>query len=121
MPVEAVRLVLRQYDDLSQTRIDEVRDREVDQAVLAAERHGWFGAVGGEGHESLALAAGEDDSEDLRRCRHGTTLGPVSAPSVAAFHTASRVLGFVPCASTSSPRSTRRRSTAARGCTRQSS
>ena len=63
--VEAVRLVLRQHDDLAQPRVDEVREREVDQAVAAAERHGGLGTVCRERHEALALATGEDDSEDL--------------------------------------------------------
>ena len=72
--VEAVRLVLGQHDELPQPRVDQVRYREVDEAVLPAERHGGLGPVRREGHESLSLAAGEDDSEDLRRCWHGPTL-----------------------------------------------
>ena len=78
VPVEAVRLVLRQHHDLPKSRIDQVRDREVDQPVLAAEGHRGFGSVLRQRHEALSLAAGEDDSEDLRRCRHVTTLGPRS-------------------------------------------
>jgi hypothetical protein len=63
--VERVRLVLRQHHDLGQPGVDEVRESEVDQAVLAAERHRGLGAVRREGHEALSLAAGEDDAEDL--------------------------------------------------------
>ncbi len=76
VPVEAVRLVLREHDDLAEPRVDEIRDREVDQPVLSAERNGGLGAVRGQGHQALALAAGEDDSEDLRRSRHGTRVLP---------------------------------------------
>lgn len=63
--VQRVRLVLRQHDDLGQARIDQVGQCEVDQPVLAAERHRGLGPVGREGHEPLSLAAGEDDAEDL--------------------------------------------------------
>jgi hypothetical protein len=66
--VERVRLVLRQHDDLRQPRVDEVGQREVDEPVLAAERDGGLGAIRGERHEPLALAAGEHDSKDLLRC-----------------------------------------------------
>ena len=111
VPVEAVRLVLGQHHELSQARIDQIRYREIDQAVLAPEGNGGLRTIDGEGHEALTLTTGEDDSEDLRRCRHGTTL----ERSVAL------VLAFVTCASTSSPRSIRPRSTAGRGCTRPSS
>ena len=72
--VEAVRLVLGQHDDLAKPRVDEVRDREVDEPVLPAERDCGLRPVRRQGHQSLSLAAGEDDSEDLRRCWHGTTL-----------------------------------------------
>jgi hypothetical protein len=60
-----VRLVLRQHDDLGQTGVDQVGQREVDEPVLPAERHRGLGPVRREGHEALSLAAGEDDAEDL--------------------------------------------------------
>jgi len=74
--VEAVGLVLGQHDELAQARVDEVRDGEVDQAVLSAERDGRLRSVDRERHEPLALPAREDDAEDLlvRPC-HGSTLG----------------------------------------------
>ena len=65
VPVEAVRLVLRQHDDLEVAGVDDVGQREVDEAVDAAERHRGFGPVGGQRHQALALTAGEDDGEDL--------------------------------------------------------
>ena len=46
--------------------VDDVRQREVDQPVEAAERHRGLGAVRGQRHQSLALATCEDDCEDLR-------------------------------------------------------
>ena len=65
VPVEAVRLVLRQHDDLEVAGVDDVGEREVDEAVDATERHGRLGTVGGERHQPLALTAGKDDGEDL--------------------------------------------------------
>ena len=59
--IEAVRLVLRQHDDVQVVRVDEVAQREVDEAVDATERHGGLGPVRGQGHEAFALAAGEHD------------------------------------------------------------
>ena len=76
--VEAVRLVLRQHDDLEVARVDDVAEREVDEPVDPSERHRGFGPVGGEGHQSLALSAGEDDGKNLgspASVRHGPTLG----------------------------------------------
>ena len=86
--VEAVRLVLRQHDDLEVAGVDDVGQREVDQPVDAAERHRRLGPVGRQRHQPLALAAGEDDREDLLargRDGHATKLavrrGAVDHPS----------------------------------------
>ena len=64
--VEAVRLVLRQHDDLEVAGVDDVGQREVDEAVDPGERHGRFGAVGGQRHQPLALTSREHDREDFR-------------------------------------------------------
>ena len=58
--VERARVVLGQHDDVVDVRVDAVRQREVDDPVLAAERHGRLGALLGQDREALALAAGED-------------------------------------------------------------
>ena len=68
--VEAVALVLREHDDLEVAGVGEVRQGEVDQPVAAAERHGRLRPVVGEREEPLALAAGEDDHEDVRFSSH---------------------------------------------------
>ena len=65
--VERVALVLRQHDDPAVAGVDEVGEREVDQAVHAAERHGRLRAVERERREPLALAAGEHHREHVRR------------------------------------------------------
>jgi hypothetical protein len=68
--VETVRLVLREHHDLGEARVDEVAEREVDEAVAAPEGHGGLSPVRGERHEPLALSTCENNSKDLLRC-HG--------------------------------------------------
>jgi hypothetical protein len=46
VPVEAVRLVLREHADTVHPRVDEVGEHEIDQPVVAAERHRGLRAVG---------------------------------------------------------------------------
>lgn len=84
--VEAVRLVLRQHHDLPQPGVDEVRDREVDESVLSAEGHCGFRSIGRERHEALALAAGEDDPEDLLWSGHGSTIDAIIVAVLAFRH-----------------------------------
>ena len=77
MPVERVRLVLRQHDDLQVAAVGQVGQHEVDHPVDAAERHRRLGPVCGQRHESLALATGQHDREHLRR--HDLTLSIIGA------------------------------------------
>ena len=86
--VEAVRLVLREHDDLEVAGVHDVGQREVDQAVDPSERHRRFGPVGRERHQTLALTACQDDCEDLLargRDGHATKLvvrgGAVDLPT----------------------------------------
>ena len=58
--VERARVVLGQDDDVVDVRVDAVREREVDDPVLAAERHGRLGPLLGQDREALALATRED-------------------------------------------------------------
>ena len=77
MPVEAVRLVLGEHDDLEVAGVHHVREREVDEPVDAAERDRRLGPVGRERHQPLSLPASEDDDQDLRTSaavRHDPTL-----------------------------------------------
>ena len=55
--VEADRLELREDVDPVDFAVDAVRDRDVDEAIFAGERHGGFRAVGGEGKEARASSA----------------------------------------------------------------
>ena len=79
VPVQRVRLVLGQHDDLEIAAVDQVGQREVDHAVEPAERHRRLGPVRGERHQALALAAGEHDREHLRSC-HGSDANDRTAP-----------------------------------------
>ncbi len=63
--VEAVRLVLGQHDDLAKPRVDQVAEREVDEAITAAEGNCGFGPIRGERHEPFTLATSKYYSEDL--------------------------------------------------------
>ena len=77
VPVEAVRLVLGEHDDLEVAGVDDVGQREVDQPVDASERDRRLGAVRRERHQPLPLPAREHDDQDLRTSaavRHDPTL-----------------------------------------------
>ena len=63
--VEAVRLVLRQHDDLEVAGVDDVGQGQVDEPVDAGEGHGGFGPVRRQRHEPLALATCEDNRQDF--------------------------------------------------------
>src|SRR5690606_23738572 len=60
---QRVRLILGQDEDLANTRVHAVRQREIDDAVLAAEWRGGFGAVVGELHETLSPPSRHDDCQ----------------------------------------------------------
>jgi hypothetical protein len=62
--VEAVALVLGENDDLEVAGVGQVRENEVDDAVVAAEGHGRLGPVGGQRGQPLSLAAGQHHGED---------------------------------------------------------
>jgi hypothetical protein len=63
-----------QHDNLPKPGIDEIRQGEIDQAVITTKRHGRFCAVCGEWHEALAFSTGKNNAKDLLRC-HGLTVG----------------------------------------------
>ena len=60
---QGVRLILREDEDLADARVDAVRQREVDDAVLAAERRGRLGTMVRQLHEPLTAAARHDDGD----------------------------------------------------------
>ncbi len=60
---QRVRLVLREHRDLADAGVDAVRQREVDDAELAAERRRRLAAILGQVPEALAAAAGHDHGQ----------------------------------------------------------
>ena len=65
VPVEAHRLVLREDQVLANAAVEAVREREVDDAIDAAERHRRLGAVAGQRLQPRTLAAGQDHRQDF--------------------------------------------------------
>ena len=61
--VEALRVVLGQHEDAAQVRVEAVADRDVDQAVLAGDRHRGLRALAREREEPGPAPAPEDDGE----------------------------------------------------------
>ena len=59
--VERVGVVLGQDEDVVDVRVDAVRQGEVDDPVLAPERHRGLRAHRGQDREALAFTAGEDE------------------------------------------------------------
>ena len=78
VPVEAVRLVLGQHDDLGVAGVDDIAQREVHQAVDPPEGDRGLGPVCGQRHEPLALTSREDDREHLRLVATGHRRAPPS-------------------------------------------
>ncbi len=64
VPPEALALVLRQHGDLELPGVDEVREGEIDQPVVAAERDGRLGPVDRQRREALAFTSREHHGED---------------------------------------------------------
>ena len=82
VPVQAVRLVLRQHDHLQVAGVHDVGEREVDEPVDAAERHRRFRTVGRQRHQPLPLPTGEDDGQDAFAVGrgHGGHASPLGRP-----------------------------------------
>ncbi len=66
VPVERRGIELRQHEDAPDAGVQAVADGDVDEPVLAADRHGRLGAAVGEGVEALALPAAQDDRQNVR-------------------------------------------------------
>ena len=74
VPVERRRVELRQHEDPPDVGVQAVADRDVDQPVLAANRHGGFRALLRERKQPLALASAENDRQNFRVDCHGSQL-----------------------------------------------
>ena len=65
MAVEAERFVLREDENAPQVAVDAIGERDVDDAVDAAEGNGGLGAVPRQRPEPLALPAGQEDTDGV--------------------------------------------------------
>ena len=74
--VERGRVELRQHEDPLQPGVQAVADRDVDQPVLAAERHGRLRAHVGQRVEPGAAAAAQDQRQDVVHGCHLTCALP---------------------------------------------
>jgi hypothetical protein len=74
MPVERRRVELREHEDPPHVGVQAVADRDVDQPVLAANRHGGFRALLCERKQPLALASAENDCQHFRVDCHESQL-----------------------------------------------
>ena len=63
MPVQRDAVKLREHKDASQTTVDAVAHRNIDDPVFASERDCRLGALFGEREEPGSGAAAHDDSE----------------------------------------------------------
>ena len=61
VPIQRRGIELRQNENLLQTRVQAIADRDIDQPVLAAERHCGLRSVLRERKQSLSCAAGKND------------------------------------------------------------
>jgi hypothetical protein len=59
-----VAFVLGQHGDAPVAAVDQVRQGEVDQPVVAAEWNGWFGPVGSQRGQAFTFTSGKDDGKD---------------------------------------------------------
>ena len=65
MAVQAERLVLCENENAAQIAVDAIGQRDVDDAVNAAERDGGFRTVAGQRPKPLPLAPGQKDTDGV--------------------------------------------------------
>src|SRR2546427_12346072 len=70
---EGLGLELGEDVDRAHARVDEVREDEVDDAVLATERSGRLGPVARQGIEAVPLSASQHHAEHVHRSLHRLT------------------------------------------------
>ena len=78
VPVEGVRLVLGQHHDAQVAGVHQVRQHEVDQAVVAPEGHGGLGPVRRQRGQPLPGTPREDDGEHTTTSHGRNLLGAAS-------------------------------------------
>ena len=78
VPVQRPAVELGEQEDPAEVGVEAVADGDVDQAVLARERHRGLGAVLGQREEAGAGAAAHDDGDDVVRANGGPGHGYTS-------------------------------------------
>jgi hypothetical protein len=73
MPIERRRVELRQHEDATNVGVEAVADRDVDQSIAAADRHGRFRALQRQRIQPRPLAAAKNDREHVVVHRHMVT------------------------------------------------
>lgn len=61
--LKGMRLILREHENAAHAGMEAVRQREVDNAVFAAERNPWLGPIGGQRIQPRADAPREQDGQ----------------------------------------------------------
>ncbi len=69
--MERAAVELRQQEDPAQTGVEAVADGDVDEAILAGQRHGGLGAIFRQREEAGAGPAAHDDRDDVVRAQAG--------------------------------------------------
>ena len=77
--IEAESFVLSENEDAAQIAIQAIRERDVNDAIDAAEGDGGLGAIAGERPQAFALATGQQDRDALRIRGMDTILPKVPA------------------------------------------
>src|SRR5690606_10571054 len=81
MAMERRRIELRQDEDPVDLRIDAVADRDIDEAILARERHRWLRTLLREGMKASASAAAHDDGKHAFWIGHDESKGGLNLAS----------------------------------------
>ena len=65
VPVQGNAVELREQEDLADPAVDAVADRNIDQAILARDRHGGLCPVAGQRQQPLPLSTAHDYANDF--------------------------------------------------------
>src|SRR5262245_60856241 len=65
VPVQRGGVELGQDENPAHVRVKTVADRDVDEAIFAADRHGWLRSMFGQGKESSSLTASQNDGKHV--------------------------------------------------------
>ena len=93
--IERGGIELRQHEDAPQVRMQAVADRDVDEAVLAADRHGRLGTRPREREEAVPAATAQDEGQHRMHGAHTLVGRPEMASVPGKLPATSRTRGYV--------------------------